>query len=952
MRTATTFVAEARSRTLCLLVLFTLAVFHEAVGQPAHVEWVRFEENGQSYLALNAYETAAENPRSGEAESAAAYPPAVSAAVGVPSTEVAAPHLPPAAIHGMVIEYPVRNAPEGPAVDAFLGVLEQVDGASPVQSTWKPETLNEWTNLLRVLTSREEVWLHGRVINSREVTPDLKNVYALRGHPTTEQPIFPHLSRGVLAVSDSDGRPLTSLSVDFAGRESHNPVYELVTFENLGSRPLKVFTDLDKYSPIRLSGTEITLEPRERTTRLITLEPSIFSTGKEESRALVRFVSGGVEAEAFEVKAVHAGWTHGIAGALASATTSLFGTWSAGATLPVAAAIGVLLFAFVLLGVRRNSLGVTISEIGGHHFRRAGVALRPQRYISEAVYESGHRIIAGVRSGSNQGMAMLRRVAAAASRVSATVRVLLRQFGRALASRAEMIRRARVATASNLGPESASLKMSAADANSDEATMMVSAAGAWARFLAWTQDVLLPAGRERAISLAQETRERLGSQAKAAGEAAASMAMVAGRMLTALAEAIGPWSASVVTAVVRIGSGFAETSKRNATALARLLARHATSLIAAARPRFRVLRESARRRLAELPEIAGEMMVASLRATTTRTAAVLQATSRFAAASARSTRTFTANLRGSTFNRIASIWSGAQNVASSIWRQARDVASSIWRSAQDAAASIWRSAQDAASSIRRRTRKLAAAVRTGAGGSAAGLRTEGSDPADLLREPVGRLSLRRDFAEGSDGGAAPFAGNGTSSLAFSQPLRSQAASLRETAARLAAVLKQDLAPSATPRGGILLRRVPQRAGTLMHSVIDRIMRLTANLYIYREWTAAPIEPIDGSECVNRMQRLINEMDPASPRDAPRILRKEAKRLARRLESDLERELVPRTTMNFQVLWALRLLCKILDHPPKNFSVAVRNWLNGAERVVRSQGRDGIGPTVPEFLSYL
>lgn len=690
MRTVSTFVAETCSRTLFLILLFILAAGLRGLSaQPAYVEWLKFDEDGQTYLVLNAYEGEDGADRAGV----------------LPRQEE---------IHPLFLEYPLRDIPDTPHVEPFLSMLENTGEATRVQSTWKPETLAEWQKILQVLTSRREIWLHGRVIHSRELSPDLMDMYAIRGYPSDRNPIFPHLYRGVLAVSDSEGKPLRTLHVDFAGDDSHLPVYELVTFANLGSRPLRVFAEIGKSSPIRLSGTDVTLAPRERTTRRIAIEVSASSIGKQESRAVVRVSSGGMNSEAFAITAIHGGWSHYVSGTLAAATTSLVAAWDAGRALPVAAAAGGILLALVLVGMLRNSSTAWAAILGDRSFG----GTRSDLSFSEAARKARDRIRAAARARAIRGTAILQGAMASLGRFFVALWLLMR------------------------------------------------------------------------------------------------------RTWTFLAEATSRFVSSPAVRMQRYAASVAATAFARSARLRKVVVGRAT-----------LLRESGSASLATLSKVPRP--------------------------------------------------------------SAPEVASRM-----------------AAMPPETRHRSFAAL------------------PAHSDRD--------RAF--------------------FYQPLSRGAAAVRENAARLSTVIKEDFAPTADRRGATILRRLPQRAGIRMQYVINRITRLATNLYLYREFSTVPIPPADGSECVQQMHLLIEELEQASGRDerkrARRDVRKEAKRLARRLESNLEHKLVPRTTTNFQILWSLRLLQKILQHRSKNASAEIKNWLNGAERVIRNEGRNGIGPTVPEFLSYL
>ena len=944
MRTATTPVAEATCRILVLIALFALTVSRGASAQPAHVEWAKFVENGQTYLALNAYEGSEDVPRVRASVSAAAFSAAVSAERGGSPSAVAAPP-PSTPVYGLVVEFPIRDVPTGPDVAAFLSVLEQLDSAAAVQSTWKPETSEEWTNLLRVLTHRKEIWLHGRVINSREVVADLKNVYELRGHPTRENPIFPHLTRGVLAVSDIDGKPLTSLKADFAARATQTPFHKLLTFENLGSRPLKVYTETEKFSPIRLSGTAITLGPGERTTRLISVEPSVFSMGKQESRALVRFASGGIDAEAFDIHAVHAGWGNVISGTLASATTSLFGAWGAGAILPVAAAFGGLLLVFVYFGVMRNAVGVAAPAIDPNPFRQTRGGTRSLQPAPGALRKLAKAWVQFAALTQDILLRFVYAVVEMVGKLAASVVEVARRGP-------DWIRRATIGHIARVRPRAASLgdeARSRALPLLDDARLRVTSriSGSISIMTSRSDDARMRmTSRARAagvqlISLAQKSGQFLASRLERAVALVLLNARAVSRGLLHGAQWIGRHGSWLVATLPNTGSRFVEGTSRTATAMSRLVLRHVVALTAAARERVLMARESAPGRTAALRETAAEILAALREAVAARVAVAWRMIRRFAAASARAAGGL-----------IAAVGSNVRDVFRFAMRIGRDFSSSITRISRDLSSSIPRIGRDSESSIRRIGHGFAAAMWTKASEFAARLHALRPIRAASTGQGGAHESLRRQIFVVSDRGIAPVEDVSRSSAPFYEPLRRYAASARESAGRLAAALKQELAPSIPHGDGILLDRVPRRAGNPMQSIIDRVSRLVRNMYLYREWTVATIPSIDGSECIERMRRLIDEMEQGSQREAQRSLRKEAKRLARRLECHLERELVPRTTTNFQVLWALRLLHKILEHPPKNPSVAIKNWLNGAERVVRSQGRDGIGPTVPEFLSYL
>ncbi len=128
-------------------------------------------------------------------------------------------------------------------------------------------------------------------------------------------------------------------------------------------------------------------------------------------------------------------------------------------------------------------------------------------------------------------------------------------------------------------------------------------------------------------------------------------------------------------------------------------------------------------------------------------------------------------------------------------------------------------------------------------------------------------------------------------------------------------------------------------------------QIAINLYLYRELNTEYIEPIEGRECVEVIRQLSGEL--ASSDDsadaAVKRLRREARLRARRLGGDLDHELLPPTTTNFQILWALRLLSKMPARSADDLQTFMCQWLRGADHVLEYEGREGIGPTIPEFM---
>lgn len=135
---------------------------------------------------------------------------------------------------------------------------------------------------------------------------------------------------------------------------------------------------------------------------------------------------------------------------------------------------------------------------------------------------------------------------------------------------------------------------------------------------------------------------------------------------------------------------------------------------------------------------------------------------------------------------------------------------------------------------------------------------------------------------------------------------------------------------------------------------EQAEQVAINVYLYREFHSTPLTPKDAVECVERIRQLTDDLETStlSSAAASQRIRAEASCLARRLGSDLDHELLPPTSTNFQTLWALRMLVNLLATPPENVKDVMHSWLRGADHVLSHEGIEGIGPTIPAFLRLM
>lgn len=307
---------RGRVAHLIVLLLCTFVV-GIASGQSVHVEWMEFETNGQSYLVLNAYE-----PDSGSAE-----------------------------IVPLFVEVPLETAPRSPEADAFLDALEYVADASSSASRWRPVTIDDWRDLLSDLTTRSSLWIYGRDILSTEVSDVRKSVYAAHGYPSEADPLFPHLTRGVVAALDGDRNAVTSLAVDFDSAHSTTPQYRIVRFANVGSKPAEMYESNDFFAGYA-SGAQVSLAPDEEIRRLVRFKPSLFSIVTGKSSASLQYAADNRTFDVLRLNGVHHSAVTDFSRSMVSAAGLSSLGWEDIALYHIAFALGGIILALLFIASR------------------------------------------------------------------------------------------------------------------------------------------------------------------------------------------------------------------------------------------------------------------------------------------------------------------------------------------------------------------------------------------------------------------------------------------------------------------------------------------------------------------------------------------------------------------------------------------------------------------------
>ena len=752
---------------LGLIILLSPAFYPDIVSgqnvQAVNVEWLNFEQNGRQFLVLNAYAR--------DQTSAKAAP--------------------------LFLEIPLTAAPTSSDARAFLNALVYIEKPSQFTDAWRPRAVDDWTNLLEKLTTHEELWIYGRNIHSSEISHVLKDVYAAQGYPSKEDPVFPHLTRGVLTAVDSDGDAITSIDVSYDGDQSGGPLYQVVTFANLGIEPVKVYessTLLDGY----LTGAEFTLRPHEQKRRLLRLKSAVFSTLRGYSSASVKYVSEDRHFDALELRVRHSGLLQSFSGTLASVSGPHTNSWGEAIDYHIAFAFGGLLLALILV-VSRAYAPAVISRVPLHLRSRRERLDISDKLTPSSVHEALHSSLHSLSQWKSEHV--LRAVERTAQKA-----------------------RQRVASIEGIRPL-------------------------------------------RKRTAAKEVRDRV----------------------------VSPHPVNHSPDVVD----------------------HSPDV-----PDQRTASESTPHE--------GDGA----------TAEAIETTAEAKEATAETIET-TADAKEATAETIETTADAKKATAEPI----ETTADAIGQESQDSHLST----EDSHSSNERK-RSAFETIRESAYGMAAYLgriRLPFNDFIHNARVRIGSIYRTRPSLDGLMRRMHSI----TATIGRIPPFVNRSAS--SARARATSFWHDILVP--------LRHRIEQ---TLTQLIADskknasiwkvQAEQLAINVYLYREFHSSPLTPKGAVQCIERIRQLTDELESStsSRSSASERLRDEAACLARRLGSDLDHELLPPTTTNFQTLWALRMLADILSAPPDDLRDVMHSWLLGADHVLSHQGREGIGPTIPVFLKLM
>ncbi len=265
---------------VCMLLLAWGLAPRVAGAQHAAVEWLEFDCEGEQCLILNAYSLRGPEPSD----------------TGEPYEREP---LTPEEVAPILLRLPVTAVPDSNALDAFCRILGAPDlktlmSSTPQLTSENTSNLVVWKAFVRALREQAEVQVGAGTVRSVEVSDILKRVYDAQGYFPSGQRLLPHLVRGVLAVVDREGSVVdTGRAVDLGAVEYGVPQYALVTFANLGSSPLRVYSKKEFFSGASLSSAEFSLLPGERKGRLLRHDADLVSLLTGRSRSVVAYESEG-----------------------------------------------------------------------------------------------------------------------------------------------------------------------------------------------------------------------------------------------------------------------------------------------------------------------------------------------------------------------------------------------------------------------------------------------------------------------------------------------------------------------------------------------------------------------------------------------------------------------------------------------------------------------------------
>lgn len=332
-----------------------------AAAQDAVVEWMEFDCPDGRCLVLNAYEH--ESPESLVVVADSADEPH--------RAQLPTPAMDEDDIAALVVELPVRLVPPESALKPFLARLGLADlqdllEDAPDLAAQAPGTSGFalWRMLLIELRAQPHLRIGDRRIFISEVSADRQRVYAGQRVPSRENPILPHLTRGVVAVRDGDESVSASAPViEFDGIEYGTYYYAAVRLVNLGSRPARVFPAGGWFAGARVDDKAFSIDPGEEVSRLYRYEAGPASLLQRRSSVLIAYESRGERGTVLRLDGVRSkSVLYSFASSIEAQLTAHAGYWREMPfyryTLLAVAAGGLLL----LLVVGRNLLTAARSE--------------------------------------------------------------------------------------------------------------------------------------------------------------------------------------------------------------------------------------------------------------------------------------------------------------------------------------------------------------------------------------------------------------------------------------------------------------------------------------------------------------------------------------------------------------------------------------------------------------